>query len=376
MNRALDWWGRLPAPVVDLLLVVAAGIDVLLNIEQDSALAVALAAVGCAALAFRRRFPLVVFVLTLPVAFLQEVALATLIALFTLAERSRDRRLLGVCVIVAATVSSVPWQLSALDGSSQAMTAVNSVYNLATAVVPVLLGQLVQARRDLARRLAEIEEAKEHERTLHAQAVLARERAQLAREMHDVVSHQVSLIAVQAGALQIAAGDPDARQAARTIRTLSVTTLDELRSMVRLLRASGGRDTELTPQPTLADLRKLVDASGVQAELTGELPAELSTPAQRAVYRTVQEALTNVRKHAPGAEARVELWVDGEEFGVAVANSPSTRPSLPLPGAQLGLVGLRERAELLSGALESGPTPDGGFRVRLRLPRDAADVGP
>jgi signal transduction histidine kinase len=371
VNRVLAWARRLPPSVVDLLLVLAAAFDALVNLEDDTALAVALAALSCVALAFRRRFPLAVFVLTLPAAFLQEVALATLIALFTLAERSRDRRLLGVCVIVAAAVSSIPWRPSALDGTTQAMTAVDAVYNLATAVVPVLLGQLLQARRDLGRRLVEIEQAKEHERALHAQAVLARERAQLAREMHDVVSHQVSLIAVQAGALKIAARDPDARQGAETIRTLSVTTLDELRSMVRLLRASGGRDTELTPQPTLADLRRLVDSGGVQAELTGELPAELSTPAQRAVYRTVQEALTNVRKHAPGAVARVELWADGDEFGVAIANSPSTRPSLPLPGAGLGLVGLRERAELLNGALESGPTPDGGFRVRLRLPRDA-----
>ena len=105
----------------------------------------------------------------------------------------------------------------------------------------MLLGRLVQARRDLAHRLSEIEEAREHERLLRSQAVLARERAQLAREMHDVVSHQVSLIAVQTGALQVAATDPDFEEGARTIRSLSVDTLDELRHMVTLLRASGGR---------------------------------------------------------------------------------------------------------------------------------------
>lgn len=116
------------------------------------------------------------------------------------------------------------------------MTLVFFVYGLATAAAPVLFGQLLQAQRDLARRLVEIEEAREHERALHAQAVLARERAQLAREMHDVVSHQVSLIAVRAGALQVAAKDADAKEAARTIRSLSVTTLDELRTMVTLLR--------------------------------------------------------------------------------------------------------------------------------------------
>ncbi len=195
------------------------------------------------------------------------------------------------------------------------MTLVIFVYSLATAAAPVLFGQLLQAQRDLARRLDEVEEAREHERALHAQAVLARERAQLAREMHDVVSHQVSLIAVRAGALQVAAKDENTEEAARTIRSLSVTTLDELRTMVTLLRASGGRDTELSPQPTLADLRKLVDSSGIHAQLTGELPSAVGTPTQRAIYRTVQEALTNVRKHAPGAAARVELWQDGDGVG-------------------------------------------------------------
>ncbi len=251
------------------------------------------------------------------------------------------------------------------------MTLVFFVYGLATAAAPVLFGQLLQAQRDLARRLAEIEEAREHERTLHAQAVLARERAQLAREMHDVVSHQVSLIAVRAGALQVAARDVDAKEAARTIRSLSVTTLDELRTMVTLLRASGGDATELTPQPTLADLRKLVESSGADVQLTGELPPTVSTPTQRALYRTVQEALTNVRKHAPRATASVELWQDGEGIGVTVTNTPSTRPSLSLPGSQQGLVGLRERADILHGTLDAGPTTEGGYRVRLRIPLSA-----
>lgn len=308
------------------------------------------------------------FLLTLPVALMQDVAVAVLAALFTLAERSRNRRLLAVCVALAAVASSTPWPLAEVD---RTMTAVFFVYGLATAAAPVLFGQLLQAQRDLARRLAEIEEAREHERTLHAQAVLARERAQLAREMHDVVSHQVSLIAVRAGALQVATRDVDAKEAAHTIRSLSVTTLDELRTMVTLLRASGGDATELTPQPTLADLRKLVESSGTHVQLTGELPPTVSTPTQRALYRTVQEALTNVRKHAPGATASVELWQDGDGIGVTVTNTPSTRPSLSLPGSQQGLVGLRERADILHGTLDAGPTTEGGYRVRLRIPLSA-----
>jgi len=369
MSRARAVWQRVPPQVVDIVLVAVAAVDVLVvDMWEHTRPEVTLAAVGCAALAFRRRFPLGVFLLTLPIALMQDVAVAVLAALFTLAERSRNRRLLAVCVVLAAVASSTPWPLA---GADRTMTLVFFVYGLATSVAPVLLGQLLQARRDLARRLAEVEEAREHERTLHAQAVLARERAQLAREMHDVVSHQVSLIAVRAGALQVAAKDADAKEAARTIRSLSVTTLDELRTMVTLLRASGGRSTEPAPQPTLADLRKLVESSGTHTELTGELPPTVGTPAQRALCRTVQEALTNVRKHAPGADARVELWQDGDGIGVTVTNTPPTRPSLALPGSQQGLVGLRERAEILHGTLDAGPTAQGGYRVRLRIPLSA-----
>ncbi|WP_171109575.1 MULTISPECIES: histidine kinase [Streptomyces] len=368
MSRARELWQRVPTPVIDIVLVAVAAVDVWLNMWEHTRLSVALAAVGCAALAFRRRFPLAVFLLTLPIALMQDVPVAVLVALFTLAERSRNRRLLAVCVALSAVAGSTPWPLAEVDRS---MTLVFFAYSLAIAAAPVLIAQLLQTHRDLARRLVEVEEAREHERALHAQTVLARERAQLAREMHDVVSHQVSLIAVRAGALQVATKDADAKEAARTIRSLSVTTLDELRTMVTLLRASGGNATELTPQPTLADLRKLVESSGTHAQLTGELPPAVGTPTQRALYRTVQEALTNVRKHAPGATACVELWQDGDGIGVTVTNTPPTRPSLSLPGSQQGLVGLRERAEILHGTLEAGPTAEGGYRVRLRIPLNA-----
>ncbi|MEV5880001.1 histidine kinase [Streptomyces sp. NPDC052101] len=364
------WWARIPDPVVDAVVVAVAVVDVLLSLADASRVAQALAALACAALAVRRRFPLPVFLLTLPASLMLDIVFAPFAALFTLAERSRDRRLLVVCAIMFAVASAAPWPLDDLTSHDRAWTLVYFFYTLATAAAPVLLGQLVQARRDLARRLVEIEEAREHERLLHSQAILARERAQLAREMHDVVSHQVSLIAVQAGALQVAATDTHFKEGARTIRSLSVDTLDELRHMVTLLRASGGRATELTPQPTLADLHKLVTTSGIDAELTGGLPPEISTTAQRAVYRTVQEALTNVRKHAPGASATVRLWhtADHTAFGVTVTNTPPRRPSLPLPGSHQGLIGLRERAELLGGTFDSGPTTDGGYELKLRIP--------
>ncbi|WAU86132.1 histidine kinase [Streptomyces sp. Qhu-G9] len=365
--------GRVPvrAVLVDALLVAVASVDVWLQLEYDTPLEVALSAAACAALAMRRRFPLTVFMLSLPAALFSSVVVAPLAALYTLAERSRDRRLLIVCATASAVASALPWPLSEYATDDRIWTFIDFVYLLATAAAPVFLGQLVQARRDAASRLAEIEEAREHERRLHAQGVLARERAQLAREMHDVVSHQVSLIAVRAGALQVGAKDAETCEAARTIRELSVTTLDELRHMVTLLRASGGRATELTPQPTLAELRQLVDTSGIEVTLEGELPSGIGAPAQRAVYRTVQEALTNVRKHAPGATATVRLWQECDELGVTVTNTPPTRPTLELPSSQQGLIGLGERAENLAGSFEAGPTATGGYRAHLRLPATA-----
>ncbi len=327
----------------------------------------AVGVVACAALFLRRRYPLIAFLLTVPAGITQDAVVAPFVALYSLAVTARDRRLLGACATLSALAAVVPSPL-ADDPSWDAGLVVAFAYRLALAAAPILLGQLVRTRHELSGRIAEIHEAREHERVLLARTVLAQERARLAREMHDVVSHQVSLIAVQAGALQVTAGEPAAREAARAIRSLSAGTLDELRTMVTVLRGDGESTTGFAPQPTLADLPALVEGSGIEVKLTGEITVALATPAQRAVYRTVQEALTNVRKHAPGATVTVELWADGPEAGVTVTNSPPTAPALPLPGGRLGLVGLHERAELLHGSLESGPTPDGGFRVRMRLP--------
>ncbi|MGP3943691.1 MULTISPECIES: sensor histidine kinase [Streptomyces] len=359
---------RLPVWLIDCVLVAVSVFDVWWNLEDLSSLEQAVAALTCGCLFFRRRFPLAVAVLTLPGSLLLDIVAAPVIALFTLAERTRSRWLLAVLALLSALASSITWPLTDLDASDRTWTVVYFGYVLCMVLAPVLVGQLVQARRDLSHQLDEIEEAREHERALHAQAAVARERTQLAREMHDVVSHQVSLIAVQAGALQVSAKDSGTQDAARTIRSLSVDTLDELRHMVSLLRASGSSGTELTPQPTLTDLRQLIAGSGINTTVTGDLPADIATPAQRALYRAVQEALTNVRKHAPGARATVDFWDRGDEFGVTVTNTAPTRPSLSLPSAHQGLVGLRERAELLDGTFVSGPLPDGGYRISFGIP--------
>ncbi|WP_433521468.1 sensor histidine kinase [Nocardia pseudovaccinii] len=352
---------------IDLLAIVIAAADVALGIEGLTPVEVVLAMTACLGLVLRRRWPLVTYLLTLPGSWIMPMVAAPAVALYTLAEQTRTRWSLGACVVATALAAAAPQPLN--DITDHADTLIIFVYLLAFALAPVLLGQLVQTKRDLSLRLEEIEQARTHERQLHAQAVLARERAQIGREMHDVVSHQVSLIAVRAGALQVVAKDPDTEEAARTIRRLSVATLDELRHMVTLLRVAGGRSTDITPQPTLADLRALLDTSGIPVALTGSLSIDTDAPTQRAIYRTVQEALTNIRKHAPGATATVHVWHDSTNYGVTITNTPPTRPALPLPGAHHGLLGLAERAELLNGSFASAPTSEGGYVVELLLPR-------
>ncbi|GAA2247915.1 two-component sensor histidine kinase [Streptomyces ruber] len=365
---------HVPAPLVDAAALVASLADVRINIPHGYGPGLLCALLAAFVLPLRRRFPLATFVLTLPSALFTDAVFAPLAALYTLSSLNHHRVLLALCGVVYAISDFLPWRWWELDAdrfSAQDLSVVNLTYTVAWATAPVFLGQLVQARRELSLRLDEISEAREHERLLTAQSVLARERAQLAREMHDVVAHQVSLIAVQAGALQVGTQDDGTRQAAATIRRLSVQTLEELRHMVSVLRASGSRPTELTPQPSLADLRRLVDTSGIEAELHTDLPGTLPPPVQRAVYRTVQEALTNVRKHAPGATATIGLHREGGTVRVTVTNTAPTRPALPLPGAHHGLVGLRQRAELLGGTVTSGPTEEGGYELRLELPADA-----
>ncbi|MER7842893.1 histidine kinase [Kitasatospora sp. NPDC096077] len=331
------------------------------------------AAAAFALLLLRRRCPVLLLVLLLPVMVvtMHYHLVAVLVAVFTLAERSLRGAVGGAVAYVVVANLYEFYRVSRLPADPLAGPSF-SLYELEgtvfAACAMVALGRLVSSRRELAWSMAELCEAQEHQRELHAQAVLARERTQLAREMHDVVAHQVSLIAVRAGALQVGSDSADTREAARTIRKLSVTTLDELRHMVTLLRACGSQDTEITPQPTAAQLADLVSGSGLDARLVGEVPEDASATVQRAVYRIVQEALTNVRKHACGASAVVEVRQPGSGLEVTVTNTPATSAGLRLPGSRTGIVGLRERAENLGGTLTSGPTPDGGYRVHVALP--------
>jgi len=202
------------------------------------------------------------------------------------------------------------------------------------------------------------------------------ERQRIAREMHDVLAHRLSLLSVHAGALEFRPDAPAAEvgEAAGVIRRSAHAALEELREVIGVLRHEGGDGSLEPPQPTLADIPGLVEESrtaGMSVELelavTGEpFPAALG----RTAYRIVQEGLTNARKHAPGAAVGVSLAGTGESLTVEVRSHPPVGVTAAVvPGGGAGLVGLAERVTLAGGALEHGVGAAGAFVLRARLPR-------
>ncbi|GAA1977819.1 sensor histidine kinase [Kitasatospora viridis] len=378
---------RFPAWLGDLLLVVPALLDALLNFPPPRDWHFWVSAAAALVLLARRRFPRAVLLLTLPGLYAGSALVAPMIAVYTVARGGLPawQKRIGALLVVVG--SFLPWPITYLAKESLSDLTQHLIYATMLGLGPVALGLLVQTRLDLSQRVAELAELRDHERRLFAMTVVAEERARIAREMHDVVSHQAGLIAVQAGALQVTTQDPRAREMAGTLRQLAVATLEELRSMILVLRAAGAGPTELVPQPRLADLPRLVGAAEVAATLRfeGLDPAErpLPEPVERAAYRTVQEALTNVRKHAPEAATDVLVRIEPDCLLVTVHNGAPQREAAPadeLPGGQHGLVGLRERAALLGGRIRAQPA-GAGFEVALWLPLPevpggrAADTG-
>lgn len=366
-----QWPARLHGRVIDAVLILISAVDaaVTFNSDEDGALAATSAAAAVAAVVFRRKAPYLAFLATVPALFQADVMVATLVVLYTVAEKRPRRAPLMMCMAIVV-VCYLAGNLWSRDYPTGTMLQ-DFIYATLYAGAPVFLGLLMRTRAELSAKLAEIENARRSQQMLLVGQALARERADLAREMHDVVSHQVSLIAVQAGALQVTAADAATVETARTIRGLSVRTLDELRDMVRVLRVAGnGQAMALQPQPGIENMAELVAGSGIETTITTDdsLHGAPSAAVQRAVYRAVQEGLTNIHKHAPGAEAFLNLRIDGELLDLTLRNTPAKHPTAVFPSDQNGLLGLRERAEILGGSLESHQLADGGFELRMRLP--------
>ncbi len=241
---------------------------------------------------------------------------------------------------------------------------------LRTAVGP-LLALYFTARSAMMHALRDRAERAEREQHLLAERARVQERARLAGEMHDVVTHRVSLMVLQAGALSVTAPDEVTRQAAEELRTAGVQALDELRDLVGILRT----EPEGDQAPSTSALAELVAEStsvGTPAELVEEGdPAVASPVVSRTAYRIVREALTNVRKHAPGARVVVRISYSESRVDLSVRNTAASAPpvsDLAETGSGLGLIGLRQRIELVHGTLRAGRTPEGGFCLEATMP--------
>lgn len=370
--------------VADAMLVNGVGLGLELGVSIAAAVV----------LLVRRRFPLLVFLLTLPGLYIGYIWFAPMIGLYTLAALRPGRKRLGVCAVLLIAAHFFPYPISDFELTDYRENTLVLIDATVTSAAPIALGLLVRTRRELASRVEDLTRSLRREDRLLADRVKTTERARLAREMHDVVAHQVSLISLQAGAVQVSTEDAAARAGARTIRELSVRTLEELRHMVGVLRADGGGAGEardLAPQPDLAELPRLIEMSALDVTYEGGVVAGAkgAKTVERAAFRTVQEALTNIRKHAPGARVRIRVDPldavredgagrsarDGESPAgrgllVEIRNGPpdATAAAPGLPGGGHGLVGLRERAQSLGGTLEARRTSDGGFVVRAELP--------
>jgi len=231
-------------------------------------------------------------------------------------------------------------------------------------------GLVVRHRRQLVLSLRERAVAAETEARLRAERAQHQAREQIAREMHDVLSHRLSLLSVHAGALEYRPDAPaeEIARAAAVIRESAHQALQDLREVIGVLRAPVGE----LPQPTFGDLHELVAESsraGMRVDLREETSGTVPDGVGRTTYRIVQEALTNARKHAPGAEVRARVAGEpGQGLTVEVCNAVPAAAPPPDARSGQGLAGLAERVALAGGRLDHGPTAEGGFRLSAWLP--------
>jgi signal transduction histidine kinase len=369
-------------------------------------------ALGCAGLWLRRRWPVgLALVLIAASTFSESVAGAMVVGLFTVAihRPPRTTGLVFACSLVAPLVYVV---LRPEPGTPPVLLFLLGVVVQGAAVG---WGLFIHFRRQLVLSLRDRATRAETEARLRAEQAQQRARDEIAREMHDVLGHRLSLLSVHAGALEFRPDAPaeEVARAAKVIRENAHQALQDLREVIGVLRAPVGE----LPQPTLADIAPLVDESGragMRVALRDETGGAVPELVGRTAYRVVQEALTNARKHAPGAEVLVHLaGSPGTGLTVEVRNAPApwnapatrnapvpgpgpgpgpgpapnspgpvpgppvgersrspgeSAGSHPQPRSGQGLVGLAERVALASGRLEHGPTAEGGWRLAAWLP--------
>ncbi|WP_181140671.1 sensor histidine kinase [Streptomyces sp. Ru62] len=375
---------RTPRPlVVDTLIAVAMAVVAVLVAQESrsqgwpelDARAYALVALAHLPVALRGRHPLAVFALVeaaatcyISLGYWPVVCtFGAMLALYTVASVRPP------CTALAcAACTSAVWVYAGVVSHSPSMASVVGQALLYSSVL-VWFGFLARRSAELTRRL----HAEHAER---ARRAVAEERGRIARELHDVVAHHMSVISVQAGLARfVFDSDPaKARGALGTIADTSREALEELRRMLQVLREEDPEAPQRAPMPTLARLGELVDrvrAGGLPVDLDVEGTARPLPPGvELCAYRVVQEALTNALKHAGPAHARVELRYETHELTVRVTDDGEGADPDRMPtGGGHGLIGMRERATLYGGTISVGPRTEGGYEVRLTLPTSAAE---
>ncbi|MEH0827912.1 MULTISPECIES: sensor histidine kinase [Micromonospora] len=331
------------------------------------------------ALWLRRRWPVGLAVATAPLVFFSITSgLALLVITFTVLVH----RPLPVGLALAAwNVLSLPVYLAVRPDPTMPFWG-SVIWTALFIGVVVAWALFVRARRQLVLSLRDRAERAEAEQQLRLDQARQLERGRIAREMHDVLAHRISLLSLHAGALEFRPDAPpeEVARAAGVIRASAHAALQDLREVIGVLRAEVGSEaTPERPQPTLADVPALVAESrdaGVRVGVVDEVAEPEAVPAAigRSAYRIVQEGLTNARKHAPGAVVTVRLaGGPGDGLAVEIHNPwPVGASPTAIPGTGTGLVGIAERVTLAGGRLEHGRDADGGFRLTAWLPWAAA----
>lgn len=333
-------------------------------------------ALSCLALWWRRRWPVELAVVVAAASTLSSSSGgAALVLLFTVAVH----RPFGTTAVVAGLHTVAGLIFYAVNPDPALSWLAMAVITILIVTAVVAWGMFIRARRQLVISLRERAHQAGAEAALRIEQARHLERERIAREMHDVLAHSISLLSVHASALEYRPGAPqeDIARAAAVIRSSAHQALQDLREVIGVLRAPAPNSADPErPQPTLADVPTLIDESrhaGMRVGITDRRAGEDEPPAGigRCAYRIVQEGLTNARKHARGAGVAVTLsGRSGEGLSIEIRNHvpAGSKARSEIPGAGTGLIGLGERVALAGGQLEHGYTATGDFRLFARLP--------
>jgi signal transduction histidine kinase len=382
----LAWIQRHRAPLADALLAAAVTAMVLVDlasptdavgVRRTDALAVLLSLLQTLPLAFRRRAPLVAFVLTLagvcayyPLGYeVTDGTLATFVGVYTVAAyEDRRKSLVGLGLLAFGMTWYWLTRAEPFDPTTPIWIGILGLLSWG-------LGEYVRARRAYTADVEALAERLDRARALEARQAAWQERARLARELHDVIGHTVNVMVIQAGAGRrtLASDRGLAERAFQTIESTGREALEELDRLLGILRTEED-EPELPPQPGLEQLHALAgrfEDAGLPVEITiegNEVPLPRSL--DQSAYRILQEALTNALRHAGGTIAHVAVRYRNDRLELEVANDgrEDRRPQNHRPGGGRGLIGIRERVALFGGDLEAGPRAGGGFVVRCRFP--------